>query len=96
MPELSPARSFFSWEFEHDPALFVNIHTNHHHHCWGSKHAQSYILVEGTGGAAKAQIGDNLAYGENSPGKQTDYLQVSISSRIADEFDALPRSVLMK
>ena len=79
MPELSPVRSSYSLEFEHDPLLFVNIYTNHHHR-WGSKHAQSYILVEGTGGAAKAQMGDNLAYGENSPGEQTDYLQVSVSS----------------
>jgi len=27
----------------------------------------------------KAQIGDNLAYGENIEGKQTDYLQVIIT-----------------
>jgi hypothetical protein len=35
-------------------------------------------MVEGTDGTAKAQIGDNLAYGENIEGKQTDYLQVNI------------------
>ena len=77
MPELSPVRSSFSLEFEHDPLLYVNIYTNHHHR-WGPKHAQSYILVEGTGGAAKAQMGDNLAYGEQADRKQTDYLQVNI------------------
>jgi predicted dehydrogenase len=77
MPELTPVRSSYSLEFKHDPMLYVNIYTNHHHR-WGMKHAQSYLLVEGTGGAAKAQIGDNLEYGENSEGKQTDYLQVRI------------------
>lgn len=77
MPHLSPVRTILSLEFEHDPFLFANIYTNHHHR-WGAKHAQSYILVEGTGGAAKAQIGDNLAYGQDTEGKQTDYLQVMI------------------
>jgi predicted dehydrogenase len=77
MPQLSPVRSSISLEFDHDPSLFVNIYANHHHR-WGPKQAQSYILVEGTGGAAKAQIGDNLAYGEDIEGKQTDYLQVSV------------------
>jgi predicted dehydrogenase len=95
MPKLSPVRSFYSLEFEHDPLLFVNIYTNHHHR-WGSKHAQSYILVEGTGGAAKAQIGDNLAYGDTPSGKQTDYLQVSVSSRILNESHLLSRSAPMK
>jgi hypothetical protein len=56
----------------------VNIYTNHHHR-WRPKQAQSYLLIEGTGGAAKAQIEDNLAYGENIEGKQTDYLQVIIT-----------------
>ncbi len=55
----------------------MNIYINHHHR-WDSKHAQPYIMVEGTDGTAKAQIGDNLAYGENIEGKQTDYLQVNI------------------
>jgi predicted dehydrogenase len=68
MPELTPVRSSYSLEFKHDPMLYVNIYTNHHHR-WGMKHAQSYLLVEGTGGAAKAQIGDNLEYEENSEGK---------------------------
>ena len=76
MPDLLPVRSFYFLEFEHDPSLFVNIYTNHHHR-WGSKHAQSYILVEGTGDAAKAQIGDNLTYSENSSEKQIDHLQVT-------------------
>ena len=80
MPELSPMRSSLSLEFAHDPQLFVNIYTNHHHR-WGPKHAQSYILVEGTGGAAKGQIGDNLAYGERPAGQQTDYLQVRCLER---------------
>ncbi len=57
--------------------LFVNIYTNHHHR-WGSKYAQSYLLIEGTEDAAKAQIGDNLAYAENIQGKQIDYLQVKV------------------
>ena len=78
MAHLSAVRTILSLEFEHDPLLFVNIYTNHHHR-WGTKHAQSYILVEGTGGAAKAQIGDNLAYGEDTEGKQTDYLQVILA-----------------
>jgi predicted dehydrogenase len=77
MPHLTPVRSSYSFEYKHDPMLFVNIYTNHHHR-WGTKHAQSYLLVEGTGGAAKAQIGDNLAYGENAQGQQTDYLQVKV------------------
>jgi len=75
VPQLSAVRSSFSFEFKHDPMLFVNIYTNHNHR-WGAKHAHSYLLVEGTGGAAKAQIGDNLAYGEAAQGQQTDYLQV--------------------
>jgi predicted dehydrogenase len=77
MPELSPVRSSLSFEFEHDPFLFVNIYANHHHR-WGSKNAQSYILVEGTGGAAKAQIGDNFACRGSPEGVQTDYLQVNV------------------
>jgi predicted dehydrogenase len=77
MPHLTPVRSNYSFEYKDDPMLFVNIYTNHHHR-WGTKHAHSYLLVEGTEGAAKAQIGDNLAYGENIEGKQTDYLQVRI------------------
>jgi predicted dehydrogenase len=107
MPELSSVRSSFSLEFEHDPSLYVNIYTNHHHR-WGQKHAQSYILVEGTGGAAKAQIGDNLAYGESMDGKQRDYLQVNVIhsfinkwvksfSNLFDRFDFyFHRSVRMK
>jgi len=75
MPHLTPVRSSYSFEYKNDPMLFVNIYTNHHHR-WGPKHTHSYLLVEGTGGAAKAQIGDNLAYGENIEGQQTDYLQV--------------------
>lgn len=75
MSHLTPVRSSYSFEFEHDPMLYVNIYTNHHHR-WGTKHAQSYLLVEGTRGAAKAQIGDNFAYGETTEGQQTDYLQV--------------------
>ena len=75
MPHLTPVRSSYSFEYKHDPMLYVNIYTNHHHR-WGTKNAQSYLLVEGTEGAAKAQIGDNLEYGENIEGKQTDYLQV--------------------
>lgn len=78
MPHLTPVRSSYSFEYAHDPMLYVNIYTNHHHR-WGTKHAQSYVLVEGTGGAAKAQIGDNLAYGQDTNGQQTDYLQVRIS-----------------
>lgn len=77
MPQLSPVRSSYSFEFEHDPFLFANIYTNHDHR-WGLKNAESYLLVEGTGGAAKAQIGDNLAFLEDMEGKQTDYLQVII------------------
>jgi predicted dehydrogenase len=77
MSELSPVRSSLSFEFEHDPFLYANIYTNHHHR-WGQKHVQSYLLVEGTGGAAKAQIGDNLFSKGNPEGKQTDYLQVII------------------
>ncbi|CAF0876802.1 unnamed protein product [Rotaria sp. Silwood1] len=75
MPHLISVRSSYSFEYKHDPMLYVNIYTNHHHR-WDMKHAQSYILVEGTGGAAKAQIGDNLAYGINTEGQQTDYLQI--------------------
>ncbi|CAF1284260.1 unnamed protein product [Adineta steineri] len=75
MPHLTPVRSSYSFEYKHDPMLFVNIYTNHHHR-WNKNHAQSYLLIEGTGGAAKAQIGDNLAYGENTAGKQIDYLQI--------------------
>ncbi|CAF3331968.1 unnamed protein product [Rotaria socialis] len=82
MPHLSPVRSSYSFEYKHDPMLYVNIYTNHHHR-WGTKHAQSYLLVEGTRGAAKAQLGDNLAYGENIEGKQTDYLQIC-SDEITD------------
>lgn len=77
MPHLTPVRSMYSLKFEHDPMLFVNIYTNHHHR-WGDKQAQSYLLVEGTGGAAKAQIGDNLAYGQSTEGKQVDRLEVTI------------------
>jgi len=77
MPHLTPVRSSYSFEYKNDPMLFVNIYTNHHHR-WGPKHTHSYLLVEGTGGAAKAQIGDNLAYGENIEGQQTDYLQVKV------------------
>lgn len=80
MPHLTPVRSSYSFEYQHDPMLYVNIYTNHHHR-WGTKHAQSYVLVEGTGGAAKAQIGDNLAYGQDIEGKQTDYLQVRTSMK---------------
>ncbi|CAF4032033.1 unnamed protein product [Rotaria sordida] len=75
MPHLTSVRSSYSFEYTHDPMLYVNIYTNHHHR-WGTKHAQSYILVEGTGGAAKAQIGSNFAYGKNTEGQQTDYLQI--------------------
>jgi predicted dehydrogenase len=77
MPHLTPVRSSYSFEYKHDPMLYVNIYTNHHHR-WGTKYAQSYLLVEGTEGAAKAQIGDNLAYGGNTEGKQTDYLDVKV------------------
>jgi len=83
MPHWAPVRSSYSFEYKDDPMLYVNIYTNHHHR-WGMKHAQSYLLVEGTGGAAKAQIGDNLAYGENTEGKQTDYLQVKIHIFLED------------
>jgi predicted dehydrogenase len=31
MPELTPVRSSYSLEFKHDPMLYVNIYTNHHH-----------------------------------------------------------------
>jgi predicted dehydrogenase len=79
MPQLTPVRSSYSFEYKHDPMLFVNIYTNHHHR-WGVKHAHSYLLVEGTEGVAKAQIGDNLAYGDTTEGAQTDYLQVKISN----------------
>ncbi|CAF1120607.1 unnamed protein product [Rotaria sordida] len=75
MEHLSPVRSSLSFEFKHDPSLFVNIYTNHHHR-WGSKHAQSYILVEGTQGAAKIQLGDILAYGEDTARMQLNYLQI--------------------
>ncbi|CAF2409196.1 unnamed protein product [Rotaria sp. Silwood2] len=75
MPHLKSVRSSYSFEYKHDPMLYVNIYTNHHHR-WGMKHAQSYILVEGTAGAAKAQIGDNFAYGKNIEGQQIDYLQI--------------------
>lgn len=77
MPQLSPVRSSYSFKFEHDPLLFANIYTNHDHR-WGTKNAESYLLVEGTGGAAKAQIGDNLAFLEDTEAKQRDYLQVII------------------
>ncbi|CAF2194083.1 unnamed protein product [Rotaria magnacalcarata] len=77
IPHLSPVRSSYSFEYKHDPMLYVNIYANHHHR-WGTKHAQSYLLVEGNRGAAKAQLGDNLAYGENIEGNQTDYLQVKL------------------
>ena len=80
MPHLTPVRSSYSFEYEHDPMLYANIYTNHHHR-WGTKHAQSYVLVEGTAGVAKAQIGDNLAYGQEIEGKQTDYLQVLLIYR---------------
>ncbi len=73
MPHMPSVRSSYSFEYKHDPMLFVNIY-----HRWGSKHTQSYLLIEGTEGAAKAQIGDNLAYGENTQGKQIDYLQVKV------------------
>jgi predicted dehydrogenase len=74
MPELSPVRTVYSFKFAHDPMLFANIYANHHHR-WGLKNAQSYVLVEGTGGAAKAQIGDNLLCGRGNDPK-LDYLQV--------------------
>lgn len=73
---LGPIRSSISFIFDHDPTLFVNTYTNLYHR-WGSKHAQSYILIEGSGGAAKAQIGDNLAYGQHKEGEQVDFLQVN-------------------
>ncbi|CAF1482193.1 unnamed protein product [Rotaria sordida] len=75
MEHLLPVRSNFSFEFEHDPSLYVNIYTNHHHR-WGRKHAQSYILVEGTQGAVKIQLGDLLTYEEDTNGKQNNYLQI--------------------
>jgi hypothetical protein len=74
MPELTPVRSSYSFEYKDDPMLFVNIYANHHHH-WGLKHASSYVLVEGTEGAAIAQIGDNLLCGKDADGK-LDYLHV--------------------
>lgn len=77
MPQLSPVRSSLSFEYEHDPLLYVNIYTNHDHR-WGTKHMDSYLLVEGTGGAAKAQIGDNFAVRGNPDGVQLDGLQVII------------------
>lgn len=76
MPELTPVRTAYSFEFAHDPMLFANIYANHHHR-WGLKNAQSYVLVEGTAGAAKAQIGDNLLCGRGNDPK-LDYLQVTI------------------
>jgi predicted dehydrogenase len=77
MPHLTPVRSNYSFEYKHDPMLFVNIYGNHHHR-WGLKHAHSYVLVEGTGGAAKAQMSDNFAFADNTFGEQRDYLQVNI------------------
>ncbi|CAF0794635.1 unnamed protein product [Adineta ricciae] len=75
MPHLTPVRSSYSFVYAHDPMLYVNIYTNHYHR-WGKNYAQSYLLVEGTEGAARAQIGDNLAYGECTEGKQIDSLQI--------------------
>ncbi|CAF1442275.1 unnamed protein product [Rotaria sordida] len=75
MEHLLPVRSNISFEFEHDPSLYVNIYTNYHHR-WGRRHAQSYILVEGTQGAVKIQLGDLLTYGEDTNGKQNNYLQI--------------------
>jgi predicted dehydrogenase len=77
LQEFSATRSSLSLEFEHDPLLFVNIYTNHHHR-WGLKHAQTYILVEGTGGAARAQIGDNFACRDISQVDKFDNLQVIV------------------
>jgi predicted dehydrogenase len=74
-PQLSPVRTNISLAFEHDPYLYVNIYTNHAHR-WGAKHAESYLLVEGTKGAAKAQISDNLAFVGVINGGCNDYLQV--------------------
>ncbi|CAF3602140.1 unnamed protein product [Rotaria sordida] len=75
IPHLTSVRSSYSFEYKHDLLLYINIYTNHMHR-WGMKHAQSYILVEGTGGATKAQMSDNLAYGKNIEGQQRDYLQI--------------------
>ncbi|UJR20654.1 hypothetical protein I4U23_023776 [Adineta vaga] len=75
MPHLTPVRSSYSFRYDHDPMLYVNIYTNHHHR-WGKNHTNSYLLVEGTQGAARAQIGDNLSYGESTEGKQIDSLQI--------------------
>ena len=75
MPELTPVRTIYAFEFADDPMLFANIYANHHHR-WGLKNAQSYVLVEGTAGAEKAQIGDNLLCGRGDDPK-LDYLQVN-------------------
>ena len=74
-PELAPVRCNISLSFEHDPSLYVNIYTNHAHR-WGGKYADSYLLVEGTKGAAKAQISDNLVYAGTAATEHSDYLQV--------------------
>jgi len=75
LPQFSQIRSSISFEYEHDPLLYVNIYTNLYHR-WGLKNAQSYILVEGTGGAAKAVIGDNFDCRSSVEGKQVDSLEV--------------------
>ena len=77
-PQLSAVRTNISLAFDHDPDLYVNIYTNHAHR-WGIKNAQSYLLVEGTKGAAKAQLSDNLAYAEIGKTEHADYLQVGRS-----------------
>ena len=43
MPELSPVRSAIALEFEHDPMLYVNIYTNHHHRWGRNTHNHTFL-----------------------------------------------------
>ncbi|CAF1636155.1 unnamed protein product, partial [Didymodactylos carnosus] len=72
-PKLDSVRTHLSLSYaDHDPSLYVTLHTNHFHR-WGVKYADSYLKIEGDNGVLRAQMGLQLEYGDQ---KDQDHLEL--------------------